>query len=352
MITLFAFTLMFSCKDKTKENTTDTRTIKIEEAAAAKNPTDTITILKQVAAISGLNYRKSPKGKVISKFKYKTEVTIIEKTGILEEITDNGEQITGEWVGVKHGKKTVYVFDAFLTDTEKKPVKKLLINPIDKALFEGYIIMPGEYHSQEIPDKITTENWYGIFKENENYAVEKTTINISRIEDPSTDNVGSKTGKKIVALNTKECYLLINNIPYLSERSFTPILTTSKIIHPEKPFSYNANGINYTLSATADSYKPLDKEELYINPKNYKLYIESIVNGSNVKQLLVFENFFEEQMIKILFIGDIDGDTIPDLLIDSANHYNASVPTLYLSKEAKEGEDILKIVSLHNSISF
>jgi len=260
--------LIISCKTKTKENAIETRESKPEEEIV-NTP---LAIRKRVAAKSGLNYRQKPKGKVISKFKYNQEVIIV---------------ITGEWVGVKHNKKTVYLFDAFLAEPKEKEIKKpLVLNPIDNALLTGYIIKPGKYHKEEIPDKITTQDWFGIFKENGNYMVE---------------------------------------------------------------FSYQTNNIEYTLSATADEYNPLNKDNLFFNPKNYNLFLEKNTNGVITKQLLLFERYFDDQMIQILFIGDIDGDTIPDVLIDSSNHYNQTTPTLYLSKEAKEKE-ILKIVSLHNSV--
>jgi len=338
--------LIISCKTKTKENTIETRESKPEEEIV-NTP---LAIRKRVAAKSGLNYRQKPKGKVISKFKYNQEVIIVEKTGVIEEITDNGDLITGEWVGVKHNKKTVYLFDAFLAEPKEKEIKKpLVLNPIDNALLTGYIIKPGKYHKEEIPDKITTQDWFGIFKENGNYMVEKTTINILSVHDAIVDNEGEKTGKKIISNNNKECYLLMNNISYLTEIKIDTILTKPTIIHPEKPFSYQTNNIEYTLSATADEYNPLNKDNLFFNPKNYNLFLEKNTNGVITKQLLLFENRFDDQITKILFIGDIDGDTIPDLLIDSANHYNASVPTLYLSKEAKTNE-ILKIVSLHEKV--
>jgi len=69
-----------------------------------------------VNAQSGLNYRATPKGKVLGKFLFNTKVTVIEKTGISDQITDEGMIIKGEWVGVQHKTGVVYVFNAFLSD--------------------------------------------------------------------------------------------------------------------------------------------------------------------------------------------------------------------------------------------
>lgn len=346
LITILALVLsIVSCKKDTKKSTVQLKTA-IETEEAIKTP---LNISKSVAARSGLNFRVAPKGKVISKFKYNAEVIVVEKTGIIEKITDNGQQVTGEWVGVKHNDKVVYVFDAFLTKSKNKPRKKELKNPIDIVVFEGYIIQPGEYHNEEIPDEINTQNWLGIFNDNGNYSVKKTAVTITTVHDAIVDNTGENTGKKITATNPEKCYLLLNNILHLIERSVDTIVTKPFIVHPEKPFSFDFNNNNYSLSATAEEYNSLNPEENLFNAKDYKLYLEKTENGIKTKQLLLFEKFFDDKMIEILFIGDIDGDGIPDLLIDTSNHYNSSIPTLYLSKEVKKG-NLLRIVSLHTSV--
>lgn len=70
-----------------------------------------------VTAESGLLCREKPNGKVIHKFSYGTEVKIIKTTNQELTITDNGKEISGNWVEVKieNTRKTGYVFDGFLT---------------------------------------------------------------------------------------------------------------------------------------------------------------------------------------------------------------------------------------------
>jgi len=208
--------------------------------------------------------------------------------------------------------------------------------------------MPGAYRKEEIPDGMVTENWTGIFKQNQNYTVEKTAVNISKAHDTIVDCTGKNTGKKISAANPKDCFLLMNNIA-VTERNIDVITTNTIVIHPEKPYEFQFNNIDYILSAVSKSYDALNQDETHFNTKGYELYLEKKENGVTKKQLLLFEKNFDDQMTKILFIGDIDGDTIPDLLINTSNHYNSSVPTIYLSKDADTGK-ILKIVSLHQSV--
>lgn len=71
-----------------------------------------------VHAKSGLNYRDAPRGNVLGKFAHETQIGLIEHTGLFEEIFDEQKALHGEWVGVRQGDQTVYVFDAFLIPVE------------------------------------------------------------------------------------------------------------------------------------------------------------------------------------------------------------------------------------------
>lgn len=54
-------------------------------------------------------------------------------------------------------------------------------------------------------------------------------------------------------------------------------------------------------------------------------------------------------MINLIFVGDIDGDGILDLIIDTSRHYNATSPTIYLSRPADNGE-VVKPIGGHTSV--
>jgi hypothetical protein len=53
---------------------------------------------------------------------------------------------------------------------------------------------------------------------------------------------------------------------------------------------------------------------------NYKLYITATIKGEAHKNLLVAQQNFDDQMIKLIFAGDIDGDGILDLIIDTSKN--------------------------------
>lgn len=119
------FSVITSCKEKVFN--TD---LKIEKSNDISKQEDDVRIdangktslieneINFVSAENGLNFRDKPKGKILGKFEYNQELEIVKKTGILEQIDDNGKTKKGEWTGVLMNKDTVYVFSGFLTITK------------------------------------------------------------------------------------------------------------------------------------------------------------------------------------------------------------------------------------------
>ncbi len=58
---------------------------------------------------------------------------------------------------------------------------------------------------------------------------------------------------------------------------------------------------------------------------------------------------FDDSIYVLLWAGDIDRDGIPDLLIDTSNHYNISTIALFLSSKADKGK-LYKKVAIFETI--
>lgn len=107
---LIIFVSVFSCKQLSA-------TIILQNSiitAKTKNAQNSFEY-KYVTAKSGLNFRDSPKGKILGKFPLNTGVKVNKHTKIFESIIDGGKNLKGEWVGVEKEEDTVYVFDAYLS---------------------------------------------------------------------------------------------------------------------------------------------------------------------------------------------------------------------------------------------
>lgn len=107
---IFSSLLVLSCT--TSIDKKDNVNLKVDKKAISISQESEFLFVK---ASSGLNYRKAPKGEILGKFENNQKVHIVKHTKVFQEIKDDDIYVTGEWVGIKHLKDTVYVFDAFLS---------------------------------------------------------------------------------------------------------------------------------------------------------------------------------------------------------------------------------------------
>jgi hypothetical protein len=222
----------------------------------------------------------------------------------------------------------------------------LNFNSEDTA-YAARVLTTGQFHEDEVSKEDAKRSWYGIFKNNEGYYLDSTTIQTKRVEDPVSDEGGKKTGWDVKTANNDTSLLLFSGVDGLSKRKIAPVELSKQQILPGEQVSFTYNGISYTLYATGNKKKEAGSE--YYIVTNYELFLKATINGAERRQLLVASGTFDDAMVEILFAGDIDGDAIPDLIINTSNHYNATVPTLYLSKPAGSTQ-LLKIMGMHVSL--
>lgn len=220
------------------------------------------------------------------------------------------------------------------------------------SVFIGNILYPGEYHKEEIDLNLKKQNWIGLFQNNLGYYLKKTKIDISFVNDAVVDEENEKTGRNIIVSEKKDsCHYIFSKIDNLKEgkvKIIRPHSDTKPLtIHPTKPYKFNLNGVDYELFSTAKTFEKFSKENYFFDATQYRLYIKNLKTGN--QQLLSAQSNFDDKMIEILFIGDFDGDNLPDFIIDNSRHYNSFAPTFYLSSYAIKNE-MVKIVAIHDSV--
>lgn len=172
---------LLSCK--TDSNTSSN--IKNESRTKVNDSSQNNTEIRYVIARSGLNYRKTPKGKILGKFEFGQKLQIVEHTNIFDEIVDENKLISGEWVGVhlENESDVKYVFDGFIA---KKKEFDNISNNIENLIPYGYEIeykTEGDLNGDNIDDIVAvirkTENFNGdrivmVFLKKENsYKIDK-----------------------------------------------------------------------------------------------------------------------------------------------------------------------------------
>lgn len=217
------------------------------------------------------------------------------------------------------------------------------------AKYPASILTTGQFHEDEVSKEDNNRSWYGIFQNNNGYYVDATRIVTKRVQDPVLDDEeGKVTGWDVKTTNRDTSLFLFAGVNGIDKHQIKPVSLDKNEILPGESVTYIDNGITYTLYATGNKQKERSDSDNYI-VNSYRLFIKATINGTERTQLLVSCSSFDDAMCKILFAGDIDGDTIPDLIIDVSYHYNATAPALYLSKPA-DSKDVFKLMGWHVSV--
>ncbi len=240
--------------------------------------------------------------------------------------------------------------EVLLNSSEEISVsKKEKSTSAENSVSQAKVLMVGTFHGDEVMDESNQYKWFGLFKNKTNYYLKRTNIKISLAYDPIIDTeVNDKTGKVVRTSEKDSCLILIEQLPFLKENIIPHINLEEEYILPDETVLFRYLGVEYSLFATADDLKSKDEIESQ-DFKNYKLYLTATIDGVKSESLLVTHKNFDDRMVKILFIGDIDGDTLLDLIIDVSNHYNATCPSIFLSKPSNKGE-LIRLIGSHTSV--
>ncbi|MCL9806673.1 hypothetical protein NAT51_14145 [Flavobacterium amniphilum] len=216
--------------------------------------------------------------------------------------------------------------------------------PTEEDMSLELLLAGGVFHDDEVKEGSDTKSWMGIFETKNGFLLAETKITMAHAHDAILDETeDDKTGWEIDTTLKDTCLYLIEKIPSLTERKIKTVKVPETIL-PKKKFKFTFSGNQYTLSAEG-TMKKQDEESDYEVLTDYRLYLTANINGKDHTALLVAQDIFDDQMIKILFAGDIDGDGKLDLIIDTSYHYNMGRPTLYLSKPADDNQ-IIKPVGM------
>lgn len=234
--------------------------------------------------------------------------------------------------------KTVVNTDTIVYDNDSYPVD---------SLFTINILTVGTFHGDEVWDDADKGKWFGLFQGKTGFYIAETKLKTKRIHDEVLDE-NENTGWDVQTIHKDTALILIEGLNSLTPHNVQQAVLSKEQILPGDTLRINYLGIDYTIFATGGKKKVHDDSE-WFDVWNYKLYLTALIKGKQHKSLLVAQPNFDDQMIRLIFAGDIDEDGILDLIIDTSRHYNATSPTIYLSKPAYNGE-VVKPIGGHTSV--
>jgi hypothetical protein len=182
-------------------------------------------------------------------------------------------------------------------------------------------------HRSDIRD---TNNITGLFCENDGCYLKHTKISFIDSED---DCGGDST----LALMSGAKFLFSNFTGYNKDKiQSIPVGKDEngnhgQILPPNKKFIFDYGNKQYEFETFG---KIKDNDESMV--ENYSLFFSE--KGTPYKQAIVKIKNIEDQFVRVLFIGDLDGDGKPDIILDASGHYESRNILVFLSSTAKAGE--------------
>ena len=187
------------------------------------------------------------------------------------------------------------------------------------------------YSDAELMPLIRKYNWWALETDSSetNFNLVKANVKLERTSEPMGDEKDS-SWLQIINANTMSAIFYVAGSNKIKPHKVNTVSNSPIRIMPGEKKVINFNNEAYTLKATGS----LDSNQYGIHASNYSLFIEN----AGISTLLSSAPYFDDAMIEILFIGDIDGDGKLDFLIDNSNKYSYREYCLYLSSYATNGE--------------
>ncbi len=186
----------------------------------------------------------------------------------------------------------------------------------------------------DVNSKDAKLHWKGIFYNKGNYYIKPTKIRLTKehSELDDDDKSDQKTGWRVKCTEKDSCLQLISGVDNLIAGPIKQVKPIDFYYAGQKQ-EFDYQGIKYTLYTTGS------KRGAYIY--NFKIYLMANVKGHYINQLIrslgnevaLHHGGDEVDTIFIDFIGDIDGDKIPDIIISDGGYAFGST-SIYLSTPA------------------
>ncbi|MCS3732971.1 hypothetical protein [Mucilaginibacter dorajii] len=197
----------------------------------------------------------------------------------------------------------------------------------------------GIFHEQ-IDSAQFKHKWKGIFYNKKGYYLADTKVSVAAVRDTMAGEDSTQATASFIKtdIHDQNVLLISGNLGLVNGAVKYLDLKKDQLL-PGEQLKLNYNGKQFILYATGkviptDSTKGIDLQNIY-DIKNYNLFIKGNAKEHYFDQLLVHINSFESGFCtRIEFAGDIDGDQIPDFIINTSSYGIGGVPTLYLSKMA------------------
>jgi hypothetical protein len=210
------------------------------------------------------------------------------------------------------------------------------------------VLIPAEYRKESVgyPKNVPDNEWYEIYKDPQTskWIVNKTELKVSYGEDLCAP-------EEVMIINSQHEEALLVFTPFEGILKNPETLLENKPLLPGMPVNFKMKDKNYSLlaSATDEEGKTISPEQLSRDSEN-NIYIPHIKNfklsfGSDeIKSYTLIEmESTSDTNPKIIWLGDLNADGLPDMILDLSNDNESLHLYLFLSDKNDHENPLKKI---------
>ncbi len=215
------------------------------------------------------------------------------------------------------------------------------------------ILLPTQYRKESgYPNIVDATDWYALYlnKETNQWQLEKKALEISYDVDPCT-------GDSILVVEPfKEAILFINGVENLQIAPET--ILTDRMLLPERNVAFQLNGNDYTLlpmgrsidengnDVSAEEQKAKSEADVMYNA--IEAYQLSISTGTGSPMMIATQDEIKSdgRTPKLLWAGDLNGDGLPDVIVDIADWYESQQILFFLSDKNDQEHFLRKVAEI------
>lgn len=216
-------------------------------------------------------------------------------------------------------------------------------------LATGFGLHPtGMLHGNEAIAR-SGERWLAIESTASGLRLTPTRVRRDRVVDEMLDAPGEATGAEVVAVDVPAAAMLLRGPGLRAGPVESADVVVDEALAGDRTATFRFRGIDYRLQPRCPAELPA--------PGSTQA-CQMVLSGGPTRQALYALSrwraedgsigYDDAAYRALMHVADFDRDGRPDLILDTADHYNTSQPTLFLSSPAPKGQ-ALKQVALHHS---
>ncbi len=200
-----------------------------------------------------------------------------------------------------------------VVDREEPPIYDPEKNYVDDRPVK--LLQTGALHAEEVPAEIGGE-WIGLFRVGDRYELKRTNVEAKPVDDDRLYD------REIITSVQDEAVFLLHGATGLKPGPVTTVYETdpdSDLRFPREEFTLGDASLRLWTENTSPEGFPLKGSVLMMQyAGSAPQVLRSLPDGCN------------DCSWKLLWVGDLDGDSKLDFLVDLSWHYNVYHPVLFL----------------------